>query len=196
VATYSSSRPDVQLELRQLEPEPAIRALLAGDLDLAVVYRYGAIEGRVEEDRIAWKHLFDDPYAVALPSGHRLAGKPKIALADLAGERWVSPPADTPWAGLLRRLCHEHGGFEPEVIFETSDIAMAQPLVASGLVVSLLPDLGLRPRHEGVVVRPLESVPPARTVEVLRPAKGEVPTVAPMVEALGGALPRTRTRHP
>src|SRR4051794_28340650 len=44
VAAYSRDRPRVQLELRQLEPAPARRTLRAGDLDLAVVYRFIGVD--------------------------------------------------------------------------------------------------------------------------------------------------------
>ena len=184
VAAYSRAHPHVQLELRQLEPEPALRELRAGDLDLAVVYRFGPMGEEIDDDRFTWLHLLDDPYAVALPARHALAEKDEVALADLADERWVSPPATAPYTRVLRRLCQKHGGFEPDIAFETGDIAMAQPLVAAGLAVALLPALGLRPRHENVVVRPLPDVPPARAVEVVRLTDRRTPTAAPMIEAL------------
>ncbi len=185
VAVFSRTRPQVQLELRQLEPEAAMPALKAGDLDLAVTYHVGALEA---DDRLAWTHLLDDPYAVVLPEGHRLAREEEVDLADLARERWTCPPPDTPYTRLLFRLCREHGGFEPEVGYETADIAMAQPLVAAGLAVALLPALGLVPRHAGVVVRPLPSTPPARSVWAVRPANKRAPTAAAMVEALEEAV--------
>ena len=184
VAAFSRERPRVQLELRQLEPEPAVRRLRAGDLDLAVVYRFLGVPDELADERIERVHLVDDPLAVALPAGHPLTERDEVALSDLAAERWVSPPPDAPYTRLLRRLCQEHGGFEPDVGFETADIAMAQPLVASGLAVAMLPDLGMRPRHENVVVRPLAGVPPARAVAVARLAGRRNPTGEPMIEAL------------
>ena len=104
-----------------------------GDLDLGIVYRFSSSDD--EDDGLEWIHLLDDPYAIALPADHRLAAQRQVALTQLAGERWVSPPLDHPYAQVLRRLCHEHGGFEPKVGYETGDIAMAQPLVAAGLAV-------------------------------------------------------------
>ena len=187
VAAYSRVHPNVQLELRQVEPEPALRELRAGDLDLAVVYRFGAIGDEADDERVAWLHLLDDPYAVALPAGHPLASTEAVALADLADERWVSPPADAPYTRLLRRLCREHGDFDPNIAFETGDIAMAQPLVAAGLAVALLPALGLRPRLDNVVVRALSSMPPARSVEVGRVRGRRTPAAGPMIEALRAA---------
>jgi DNA-binding transcriptional LysR family regulator len=183
VAAYSLAHPGVQLELRQLEPEPAIRALRAGDIDLAVVYRYAPVED--ELDRLA---LFDDPFVVAVPSGHRLARRRSIPLAELARERWVSPPPDTPHTRILLRLCREQG-FEPEIAFETVDVATAQPLVAARLAVAVLPMLAAAPTLEGVVVRPLEGKPPARTVELVQPPARLVPSARAMVDAIRAANP-------
>src|SRR4051812_7252423 len=185
VAAYSRERPNVQLELRQLEPAPAVRRLRAAELDLAVVYRFIGVADDLDDDRVEWTHLADDPLSVALPAAHPLARCDEIALGDLADERWVSPPPDAPYSRLHRRLCQEHAGFEPDVGYQTDDIAMAQPLVASGLAVAMLPALGLRPRHEGVVVRPLASVPPARAGAGARPAGGRKPAAGPVDQGPG-----------
>jgi DNA-binding transcriptional LysR family regulator len=182
VAEYSRAYPGVALELHQLEPEPAIRGLRAGDLDLIVTYRFGAHAD--DETGIEWIHLLDDPHAVALPRGHRLAARKALALRDLARERWVSPPPDTPYMRDFRRRCRDEGGFEPDVAYETPDVAMAQPLVAAGLAVALLPALGLRPQHAGVVVKPLRPGSPARAVEIGRMRGRRTPTAGPMVDAL------------
>ena len=186
VAAFSRSHPAVTLELRQLEPAPAIRGVRAGELDLAIVYGF---ESPADEtlDSI---HLLDDPYAIALPSRHPLAVRPEITLADLAGERWVSPPADHAYTQVLRGLCREHGGFEPDVAYETGDIAMAQPIVAAGLAVALLPALGLVPTHAGVTVRGLRSTPPARSVWTVQPPNRRAPVVTAMNEALAHAVRR------
>ncbi len=182
IAAFSHSYPRIQLELHQMEPDPALRGLRAGDFDLVVTYRLSpptADDGTVESI-----HLLDDPYAIALPADHRLAGREWLSLADLAEERWVSPPPEDSYAQVLRRLCSEHGGFDPDVAYETGDIAMAQPLVAAGLAVALLPALGLVPRHAGVVVRPLPETPVARSVWAIRPTDRRAPAATAVTDAL------------
>lgn len=170
VGEFSRARPAVALEMQQLEPGPARRAVLVGDADVAVLYGF---EDPEEDDRLRWTRLGDDRYAVALPAGHRLAAGPAaVQIADLAAERWVCPPPDTTYTQVLMRLCREHGGFEPVVRYETEDIAMAQPLVAAGLAVALLPALALLPRHAGVEVRPVAGTPPARSLWAVTRARG------------------------
>lgn len=183
VAAFSRAHPAVALELHQLEPAPAIRGIRAGELDLAVVYGFGP----PGDSALEWSHLLDDPYAIALPSRHPLAARQQVSLAELAGERWTSPPADHAYSQILRDLCRELGGFEPDVAYETGDIAMAQPIVAAGLAVALLPALGLVPVHAGVTVKRLQSTPPARSVWTVRPRHRRAPVATAMNEALAHA---------
>ena len=197
VATFARSHPAVQLELAQLEPEAAVRAVRAGELDVAVVYRFSApADEDLDGGRLAWAHLLDDPYAVALPAGHRLAPRQRVRLRELAAERWVAPPRGDPYTDVLAGLCREHGGFEPDIAYETGDIAMAQPLVAAGLAVAMLPALGLVPTHAGVVARPLASTPPARSLWAVSRADRRPAAPVAMTDALRRAASLPYRRSP
>lgn len=189
VAAFARARPAVQLELRQVEPDLALRALRAGELDVAVVYRLPEEE---RDPALTWTPLLDDPYAVALPARHRLASERVVELARLAGERWVCPPLETAYTQSLLRLCRERGGFTPNIVLQTGDIAMAQPLVAAGLAVALLPRLGLEPRHGGVAVRPMGEAPLARSVWAVRHGARRLPAATRIVEDLQAAARRLR----
>jgi DNA-binding transcriptional LysR family regulator len=90
----------------------------------------------------------------------------------------------------LQEFCREHGGFEPRIEYPTYDVAMAQPLVAAGLAVSLLPALNLAFRHPGVAVRELPHAPPGRDIWCVRPANRRLPVAEPMVQALANAAAR------
>ena len=184
VSAFSRARPHVQLELEQLEPEVALPRVRAGDLDLAVTYEHGAPEA---DDRLTRTHLLDDHFSLALPAGHRLAREETVQLAELAKERWICPPPDNPYTRLLFRICREHGGFEPEVRYETQAVAMAQPLVAAGLAIAMLPSLALIPTQAGVAVVQLALTPPARTVWAVQLEGRRTPAAAAMIEALEAA---------
>src|SRR3954466_1130336 len=66
----------------------ALRGLAAGELDLAIVFEH-AFEPDPAPDDVELVPLFDDPPRVLLPAGHRLAGRPRIAPRELAGETWI-----------------------------------------------------------------------------------------------------------
>jgi DNA-binding transcriptional LysR family regulator len=61
-------------------------------------------------------------------------------------------------------------------------------LVASGLAVTLLPDLPLRERGAGVALRPIAEAPVTRAIfAVTRAADATRPSIRALVEAIGDA---------
>jgi DNA-binding transcriptional LysR family regulator len=83
--------PRLRLHVRQQSTRPLLDDLRAGRLDLAV----GLC---VQDPRgLAIQRLKDEPVLVAVPEGHRLAGRAQVALAEL-GEETVAldDPADGP----------------------------------------------------------------------------------------------------
>jgi molybdate transport repressor ModE-like protein len=110
-----------------------------------------------------------DPLWLCLPTDHPRAAQERVAVADLARERWISP-ATTLCAdrGLLMETC-ERNGFLPEVVARSDDYAATQGLVAAGTGIALLPQMALRRLHPGVVVR-APRVPVLRRVVALTPS--------------------------
>ena len=192
VADFSQSHPRVKLELGQLDPPAALRQLRAGELDLAVIYRF---EPGDPGDQFIATHLAHDPWVLAVPAKSPLARKGRLKVSDLAEASWCSPPLGSHATLLLREYCREHGGFEPRIDYPIDDVAMAQPLIATGLAVALLPALNLAHAHPGVAVRKLPHVPPGRDIWCVQPANRRLPAAEPMVEALTKAAGR-RVRTP
>jgi DNA-binding transcriptional LysR family regulator len=192
VAAFERSHPRVKLELGQLDPPAALRHLRAGDLDLAVIYRFEPDDPA--DDRLVSTHLTYDPWVLAVPAKSRLARQGRLKVADLADASWCAPPRDSHATQLLRRYCREHGGFEPRIDYPVDDVAMAQPLIAAGLVVALLPALNLAQPHPGVAVRDLPHAPPGRQVWCMRRRDRRLPAAEPMVEALATAAAAEGTR--
>jgi DNA-binding transcriptional LysR family regulator len=191
VADFTRARPRVQLELEQLDPPAALRQLRAGELDLAVIYRFQAGDPADEpEARLSSTYLATDPYALAVPATSPLARKGRLTVADLATASWCSAPLGSPQALLLQQFCREHGGFEPRLEYPSDDVAMAQPLIAAGLAVALLPSLNLAQLHPGVTVRQLPNAPPGRDVWCVRPAHQRLPAATSMISALARATTR------
>ncbi|MGV8978961.1 MAG: LysR family transcriptional regulator [Cellulomonas sp.] len=152
MAVLARRSPGLEVRLTDAEPPQALALLRAGEVDAALVFRYddepaqpgGPASPLVEHP------LGEDAIRLVLPAGHRLVGRQRIHLADLAEERWVG--------GCVR--CREHllrvcarAGFVPDVRHSTDDYVIVQSLVAQGLAVALLPELALQSmRHRGVEV--------------------------------------------
>jgi DNA-binding transcriptional LysR family regulator len=195
IADFTRAHPRVQLELEQRDPPAALRQLRAGELDLAVIYRFQPEDPADEpEAGVSSTYLAHDPYRLAVPATSTLARKGHLKVADLAKASWCSAPLGSPAALLLQQFCREHGGFEPRLEYPTDDVAMAQPLIAAGLAVALLPSLNLAQPHPGVAVRNLPDAPPGRDIWCVRPFRQRVPAATAMTSVLTRAttqLPRS-----
>src|SRR6476469_822067 len=92
IATFRAAHPDVELAVRQLEPEESIPMLKAGELDIAL----NVDESMIAEDYadvIETTYLLEDPMHVALPEGHPLASKTKLRLKDMEKAPWINTTA-------------------------------------------------------------------------------------------------------
>jgi DNA-binding transcriptional LysR family regulator len=87
----------------------------------------------------------------------------------------------------VQNVCRDQGGFEPRIDYPTDDVGMAQPLVAAGLAVALLPALNLARPYPGVAVRELPDAPLARDIWCLQPANRTLPAANAMIGALATA---------
>src|SRR5262245_4711174 len=85
---FEAEYPGVEVRLDQLEPDASLPRLIVGDLDVAVVFSDGPTPP--PDPRLTGRRLGIDPYRVVLPSGHRLARRRSVRLADLAGERFIA----------------------------------------------------------------------------------------------------------
>lgn len=122
----------VQVSLHQDAAGTITRLVLDGDADLALV------SPKPVELGLGWLGLLRQPLVLAVPAGHRLAGKRQVHLADLGGEDWVAMRAGYGMRRLLDELAAA-AGLRPRIGFESSDLVTVTGLVAAGLGVALMP---------------------------------------------------------
>ncbi len=160
IGRFRTAYPEVRFDLRQVRNELTSSVLGGDPVDLEITALRPV--GRA----VRWHRLLSEPLCLAVPTGHRLAGSDRVALAEAAGERFVTLRP----ASLLRRqgadLC-ERAGFTPTVEFEGDDLATVRGLVGAGLGVAIVP----APRSgsaepDGAAVRHLLISDPGATREV------------------------------
>ena len=165
---FRRRHPRVRIGLVDGQPEPLVRELRTGRLDLAAVFDYPAAGHRVGDD-LELHHLLDQPYDIVLPLEHPLAGEDAVRPQDLADEDWLLPDvgADNPMMKLLARM-FDVAGFEPRVAFTVNDCKMVLAMVAAGGGVSIVPRLMIDPVPADVAVRPVAGERPVQRVSVAR----------------------------
>ncbi len=181
---FAAAHPDVEIRLEQLEPEPALRRLRAGELDVAVVWAVPEEPDRSDDAGFERRFLADDPYRIVLPPGHRLSRRRQVGLADLSRERFIAPPVEVSpgYRMLIDRLCGE-AGFAPDVRYVVRDVTVGRAIVAAGLGVAFITDLAVDEPRPDVAVRPVRGLRLARSLYAVWLGGRRVPAIPAMVNA-------------
>lgn len=182
IANFRGRHPAVELNLIEAEPEESLPRLRAGELEVALTYA-PSLQSDEALAGLDLEHLLDDPYFLVLPAGHALASRAKVRLKDLASEPWINGTDACPCSGQVRRAC-TIAGFEPHVAFESDDFATVQGLVAAGVGVALIPDLGFATVRDDIVIRELAGEVPARKVNAATLSGYRSPATEAMLEVL------------
>jgi DNA-binding transcriptional LysR family regulator len=160
VAAHAEARhPRLTVSYELVDRRTAFRRLIAAELDLALVFEH-RFEPEPAPPGVELVGLFEDPARVLLPSRHRLARRKRIALRELAGERWIRPH-DGSAARLLDRLLP---GADVLRAGHGDEPVETQVHVAAGAGVALAHELNVLVNPGGIAVRALTGAP-ARSVQ-------------------------------
>ena len=134
LALFHDRHPGVGLTVREASSEEMAEMLRADELDLAFL----SVTERVESHGLGLHQLVSEELVVLLPLDHPLSSRPKVKMADLAQEQFISFRA----GARLRELLVAAGrqaGFEPRVTLESNESLRIRRLVARGFGVAILP---------------------------------------------------------
>ena len=149
VSSFRTDHPHVQFELKQVRGELVTSVLDRGEVDLQIS------TVRSNDPTVKWRQLLVEPLRLAVPSGHPLAQRALIRLAEVSSEQFIMLRP----ASLLRQLCEDlcqQAGFRPTLGFEGDDLPTVRGFVAAGLGVAIVP--ALREGAPDVVTGPLRHV--------------------------------------
>lgn len=144
--------PGLRVATTEVAPEAALAAVRHGDLDLSFVLDY-ADAPMPSEANLQLASVAEEPLHVAVPEG-RFPSDVDVELAGLAEASWILSGPDSHFGGAVRAACHR-AGFDPQVTHEVAEQATAMTMVAAGLGITLVSDLGLAFRPKGVQILPL-----------------------------------------
>ena len=181
-------RPGLRLTVLETQPPECFTHLDTGSLDLVVTVDYRGGPPR-NDPRHHRQDLLEDPFLLALPAGHPLAGREDLDLRALAGQSWVIGAIRDPCQDVSMAACID-AGFSPDIQHRVNDWESVFALVAAGCGVALVPLLAVTGRDlPGLVLRRPAGTPrPSRKLyAAIRAGAGASPLLQPVLAALAGA---------
>jgi len=153
--------PKLQLFFREEKTDAVVADLREGRLDAGLV----ALEADIGEWAVG--RITTDPFVVALPKGHPLARKKRIAARDLDGESVLLLDEGHCFRAQALEVCDRVGAEENE-LRATSLSTLAQ-VVSSGSGITLLPRIAVsvENRRGQLEVRPFVAPAPHRTIALI-----------------------------
>jgi DNA-binding transcriptional LysR family regulator len=183
-------RPDGELVLQVLENEPALDALLAGRVDVALIVE-SALSPSNPRPGVDYLPVCSDELRLAVSADHPLATRTSVSLEELQAEAFlITEVAGTCADSNVVLHAFRDAGYEPNVSFESDDYQALQGMAASGIGVALIPTIALISSRPDIVVLPLRGRAPAREIIAAVRAGEDEPLVDHMVEALRNAAHR------
>jgi DNA-binding transcriptional LysR family regulator len=152
LAAFRRTRPNVELQITEVDTDWAQEGLLRHEIDLAVIRPTAPVRGlRIHP----WRR---DQFILAVPPQHPLAtGTPDpVPLAYLADEPWVwlRREASPDYHDQLMATCRA-AGFSPDVRHLANSIFTQLAMVSVGLGVTLVPNAAPHQVQLSAVYRPL-----------------------------------------
>ncbi len=136
IHAYRTQRPKVNIELVEMSSHRQLAALEQRDIDVGLL----RLPQTSVPSSLVLEPLSTEPLLLAMHSGHRLAKRRSLRIADLRDEPFIAYPKS---AGVaiyeqIIALCAKRG-FEPRVVQEAQQASTLIGLTATGLGVALVP---------------------------------------------------------
>src|SRR3954467_4604754 len=183
-------RPDAELALQVIEDAPALDALQAGRVAVALIVE-SPLSPSPPRPGVDYLPVCSDELRLAVAADHPLATRASVRLEELQGEDFLITEVTGTCADSNVVLhAFRDAGYAPSVRFESDDYQALQGMAASGLGVALIPTRALVSSRSDVVILPLRGQAPARKIVAAVRTGEESALVDHMVEALRNAAHR------
>jgi DNA-binding transcriptional LysR family regulator len=180
IVQVSRSSGPLEFSAVQGGTDELVAGVLDGSLHVALCFEDSSQPPRHVEGTSRGE-LFEESMLGLVGSRHRLAGRRRIRLPELADETWTAATRN----GLIVRACIA-AGFEPRVPYLTDDPLSIRGIVSAGLAVSLTPQL-LAGQLRGVATPPLTGDPVRRRIYAVAPPAAPHPLLEPFLDAVRAA---------
>lgn len=158
VAEFARLHPGVELAIESRSKHDSLEGLRRGTLDAALLH----VAEAADYPELAFHVLERDEIAAALAAGHPLAGRERLAFAELRDEPFIMFEPGSTMHDALRTLTRE-AGFAPRAIAHSQNINLVRAMVSAGVGVSIGPRSYLLSAGPPVAAVPLA---PSRSIAI------------------------------
>jgi DNA-binding transcriptional LysR family regulator len=145
----------LHLFITELEPQDALPALAAGEVELVVAHSYSNLP-KADSPGLITTPLLTEPVYLATRRDDPAVSGDSVDLRGFARHEWIVANPRLTCHQMTRYACAA-AGFEPRAVAEATDYAAQLALVAAGAGVALIPALAARDLPDEVVLRPLRT---------------------------------------
>jgi len=154
--------PHLQVNLREDFRPDLTKAVIDGELDLAIVSL------PVKDPRISVEPLFSETLLLVVGKPHPLASKPEVTIEDLVDQTFILLGTGSSLLSQIQRFCGDHN-FEPKIGYRCAQVATVKALVALGVGISILPQVTLGPEDRSrIIVKSLGDRTATREIGIIR----------------------------
>jgi len=162
---FHARYPEIEIQLVE-ETTRNLEALTAsGETDISL------LSLPLADPSLSWETLIEEEICLAVPHGHPLAEADRrrdgVRIEDLKGEPFIVLKKGQGFRMITVDLCRK-AGFEPNIVFESSNIDTVQALVAAGMGIAFVPRMVTRDRSIPLTPAyvPLAEPKPTRTLVI------------------------------
>lgn len=158
MAQFTKRFPGVEIVVQEDTTARLLKLALDYEIDFALASR------PIQNERLEITDLFSEELLLALPSGHPLTRKRRVAATDLEGEQLMVMKEGHCLGDQVLGFC-DRRDVKPRISFRSSQLETIQALVASGLGISLIPAMASRSKRGYLPeYRSLQSPRPERKI--------------------------------
>lgn len=149
IRKFRSRNPDIEIRLLELGTFAQLEGLGAGHIDVGVMRLF-----QQDTPGLVVEKIVEEPYVLALPSGHPLASLTTVSLGALDGEPLILFPRQShPTLHDKIIACCSAAGCTPKISQEATTKITMISLVAAGMGIALVPESARKQQRSGVVYR-------------------------------------------
>ncbi|MGH7997429.1 MAG: LysR family transcriptional regulator [Opitutaceae bacterium] len=154
--------PNIQVDIREDFRSDLVRAVVEGELDLALTSM------PIDASRVHTEALWREPLQLVVAKDHPLARRKQVVAADLADQTFALLGTSSSLTAQVKSFCGIHN-FEPRIAFRCAQVATVKALVALGAGVSILPQVTRAAEDEATLAYiSLADAEPYREIGVVR----------------------------